>query len=1625
MGQGHSISTLSAATATLDVPELADVHVDKTIASARFTKSVRARSQNGLVYIKIVMKPYSSFDVSKYIEQVTRDRDALSNIPNALGFQKVVEASTCVFLVRQYFFSSIYDRLSTRPFMEDIEKRWLVYQLLCAVRDCHLQNIYHGDIKTENLMVTSWNWLYLTDFSASFKPTHLPEDNPANFSFYFDTSSRRICYLAPERFIPAGSSGTLEELNWAMDMFGAGCTIAEIFLEEPVFTLSQIFKYKMNDYDPAEAHINSIQDEEIRAMVLNMIDLDPEKRYSAEQHLSFYKGKIFPEYFYSFLHDYMHDLTDPVVSKPLVLDNGLLLESDRKIDQVYQDFDKISYFLGYTELNTEVKPKAARKNYEKGSGHEGTLLFLTLVCSSIRNTAKSSARLRACDLLTSLALRLPDEAKLDRVLPYLAGLLSDDTDTVKIAALYAVTQLLESIQVVSPINAFLLPEYIFVRLRSFLPNDSLTPSALVRAAYASCLASLALSSARMLDMVQAIRADGRVPSLSDEVLTNGSSFQNLYDVARSEIVPFFEHATTTLITDPDSSVRRALLSSISRLCMFFGSGRASDVILSYLNTYLNEHDWLLKCAFHDALVGVATYIGTSSLERYILPLMMGSLVDSEHFVVEKVIRSFARIAALGLFQKSILWDLSCTLSRFLVHPSIWIREAAAQFVEHACVYLSPADRYCIMLPILQPFLRAPIIDFTEVNLLDKLKTPLSRSVFEAAVLWAARKPTSVFWTAASRDGALSVMASDTASNLQSFGKKLLNRIPLGQKDKDDQQSLENLRHFGFVPDDEVKLIALRKYILKYSQYKSEEGWSRPQEVLGDIVSLAQFEVTPQNVFFDADQPYRRRRSSSVGTIKRNLATKTTIKDALLEASTSDATSRRQITPGSVADSVGDKTPAITIKQDVVSPSESLSSSLRIGSFDQRNVRAGSLRSPRERSSSIGGRHALLRPERSSSDYKAISHLIKKNSAVSLLSRAETTKAEAELSTTQENVFGRVDTPSMSRTNTENSLLSQTLQVKQKSRSRSPLRDERADDRVEARSSYTGSNPTIMTLLNNHVAENAPVDLLDFGALVQPIDTALPTKTANDPQTAVGQPAVGGVAIDPAPWQPSGALLTTLAEHSAAITKVAIAPDHAFFVTASNDGTCKIWDTHRLEKNISARSRQTHKHSDGAEVRSLCFVENTHTFISAASDGSIHAVRIELGYIEGTNAARFSKPILVRDWQIPHEQPQTARNGTDNGVAEYAVDLHHYRARNSQSVLLIVTNKCRILMVDMKNMSVIHIMHNPVHHGTPTALCVDRRHHWLLLGSSHGILDLWDLRFKLHLRTFGIGGAGFGQRVDRLLLHPSTRGNGRLVITSCGGEISIWDIEKMVCKEVLRPASFSHDTSHKPRNYEVWRPDEEAPEAMLARFAASVTSDPDRTQPDMTPADASTVPSTSTISRQTQTREHILAATAPTSTKASHLFTAGTDRTLRMWNLSSPDQSTIISGPMLNIPGEENLSSVRYEVSWPTSMSLSGLIMLVEERLGQSSPTSIVDEKGKKKAGTAAAGSSGGGNTRRDGEKRTVTTPSSKTPRNAMISLAQQQMLRTHMDGITDVAVLRKPYGCIVSVDRGGAIYIFH
>jgi len=103
------------------------------------------------------------------------------------------------------------------------------------------------------------------------------------------------------------------------------CILAELFTEQPLFTLTQMLDYSNKGYDPMPI-VDKILDVDIRvnidvlfrniqllrvfiqAMVASMIDRDPLKRHTAEQYLEEQTGKAFPSCFYSFLLPYVQKI---------------------------------------------------------------------------------------------------------------------------------------------------------------------------------------------------------------------------------------------------------------------------------------------------------------------------------------------------------------------------------------------------------------------------------------------------------------------------------------------------------------------------------------------------------------------------------------------------------------------------------------------------------------------------------------------------------------------------------------------------------------------------------------------------------------------------------------------------------------------------------------------------------------------------------------------------------------------------------------------------------------------------------------------------------------------------------------------------------------------------------------------------------------------------------------------------------------------------------------------------------------------------------------------------------------------------------------------------------------------
>ncbi|KNC97679.1 VPS15 protein kinase [Spizellomyces punctatus DAOM BR117] len=1462
MGNTVSSATPRSASAGIDsyVSELSDVRYEKSLGSGHFMKTIRCKHREGLVVVKIFIKPDAGISLRKYVQELKAERDILLDIPNAFPYQRIIETDRAAYMIRQHLYSNLYDRISTRPFLASIEKKWIAYQILTGLAAAHAQHIYHGDIKTENILVTSWNWAYLTDFS-SFKPTFLPEDNPADFSFFFDTSSRRVCYLAPERFYAPGETlfsdkdGSLCE---SMDIFSLGCTIAELFLEgTPLFSLSQLLRYRSGDYDPSP-ELERIDDLHIRNMIKHMIQLDPANRKTAETYLAEWAGKAFPEYFYTFLHNYVASLGDATVSaNPL---------ADRKIERIYHDFDKIAVALEIMNESTqdevsELPERESPSGRAVLSGHvgDGCLIFTTIICSALRNVGQPSSKLFALDLLLALAVHLSDEPRLDRLVPYIVALLDDDCGYVRATAVTTLTQLLNMIERITPPDANIFPEYILPSLRRF----SSDPDAFVRAKYAQCVPAIAETALRFLELSQLLRDNSH-----SELEADGDPYQQItYDSGLRDLQEIIQEEVITLLIDPDPLVKRTLLSEMARLCIIFGRQKANDVLLSHMITYLNDTDWQLRSAFFESIVGVGTFVGGRSLEEYILPLMVQALTDAEEFVIEKVLNALTSLAELGLLQKTKLKELAGTVVPLVCHPNTWIRFGAIAFISCAARLLPQIDVRCILYPIISPFLKTDIADITEVNLLESLKNPISRVLYDQTLAFASK--------AAAAGDRERVLSGGSYRGME-YNRPLHGVVDVASPTErgkvsqgpESNELLQRLRELGMTDEDKEKLFAMKYYISKATQSRLRKSaadmqyqWAYPDELEGksDLVALKNFGITPHTLFLSPNEDFRPSFLVSDAVLPNapwmsrapsdsNVSQVFDPTRSLSPVSASvkqlrSPTHRRNASDTSLMQhlNVRARSPAMG-EPYATSPTSLMSERLSETGTDATSTTVSSAPMPRSASANVlvplsrtkhpsvggGGLDSLLAVPGRASPMVSAPHNRKRRGH----SRTGSDASSIVTSTTNDDAASVSDRVSLMTAGDGHPGLS----------TRSGMMG----------NSFEGKDKYIRRLVAKKVREYFPPPIPELGPKVS-IRTAA-NAPAQRPRRAKGSSTLSH---DWSGWRPEGILVAHLAEHREPINCLRISADNTFFVTCSDDKTVKVWDTARLEKNVTNRARLTYTGHEG-KVKALTFCENTHSVASASEDGAIHVCRVEC--VNRGGAWRYIGYHPVRTMHLEND---------------YVELLEHYDTE-THSVLVYVTAKGKLCGIDLRTMTEVWSFDCPPQHGKVTAMVLDKQKIFLITGTHRGVFTLWDLRFKLQVKVWA---------------HPSRKpihrmgiwggSEGLFITVAVDGptqEVSVWNVDSSECQQVwCVVAAGPHGTDI----------EEEMNKVYGAGLKAVHPPDLD----DFIGTKPSTTSDTTPISASANTSVF----TFLTFPDAPYMLTAGTDRKVRLWSFTDIEASYVVTG----------------------------------------------------------------------------------------------------------------------------------
>ncbi|EAU84150.2 other/VPS15 protein kinase [Coprinopsis cinerea okayama7 len=1636
MGNVHSGSTFTRTTGALDsyVADLGtDIIYEKSLGSSRFLKTVKCKHRNGYLVIKIFVKPDPGLTLRNYHKRLKNDKESLVDIANVYNYQVFVETERAGYIIRQWVASNLYDRISTRPFLTMVEKRWISFQLLNALRDARNRKVSHGDIKSENILVTSWNWVYLTDF-ASYKPTYLPLDDPSDFSFYFDTSGRRTCYLAPERFYTQANNPDISakksriaamedtpgkrdgKVTEAMDCFSAGCVIAELFLEgAPLFTLSQLFKYREGELN-VDTQLASIEDEGIRNLIKEMIHLDPTARPTFDSLLHTSRGTVFPETFYSFLHNYISTLNEPspstysstssATTPGSTLPTGsmsvlrphaphsapgseptpetLANDSDHRMERIWEDYESIEPYLcpepsedrtmdvniDYTsnvqavfkpfqdvipvELHIPNRDSKLRTHAGRRAALEDgpALIILASVTSNIRNCKLPSSKVRALDVFLALSCHLTDEAKLDRMVPYIVELLHDDSALVRSAALRTLVQVLTLVSVITPSNVAIFPEYIIPNIKHLVQD----PEVSVRCTYAQCIVPIADTAVRYLEMGQALKAHGAFNLAAEGQDYEHAHYEISYDASMQELQNHIQAHLAALLMDPSSVVKRAVLHNISSLCVFLGRQKTNDVLLSHMITYLNDRDWLLRYSFFESIVDVAACAGGRSLEEYILPLMIQAL------------------------------------------------SGAAAFITSAAQQLPASDIWCIVYPSLRHFLKSDIGEINTSSLLRAMKPPLPRQILDSSVQWAMKADRSVFWSRPRRGGSKTESPRESVISVRKAGTGNLAK----NRSEEDEVHINKLQQLGLTSSDESKLLAMRDYILKLanatasfsSRLSYEPDTGKNLKVTGDL-ELQKLGVVPQTVFLKQRQDSGSR--MTIPSSRRSISSRTS------------AMSPRFPRPPSIDHgSVGTGAPFEDLRRRLASINNSVSSLSPNQPKDARSV--SSPLAPSSSSISVASATAPspVAAERERDRPPSPTESVVSNAnSVSLrpasrlqVGSVEGSKAAPAVGSSKTVATGLLDahshigSPDPSGRSSPLSMSATLRQHRPRVPSLLPI------------STYDGQEPGISNLLENLYLDNNRELQQDFGP---PVHEG-PIRRRNTSRHPFGTRDITNKRLE-------ASLISNLTSHSEAITGIAVSPDHAFFVTASDDKTVKVWDTARLERNVTSKARHTYNQHH-ARVKCVCIIEGTHCFASAAEDGSLHVVRVQLTQsAAGASSAAGSLP--------KYGKLQVVREHRVESVGEWITCMVHYKS-DSTSSLVYATTHSNIAILELRTMRVLQTMENPRHYGPITAMCMDKRRAWLVVGTSTGVLTLWDKRFGILLKSWQTAAAtssGKSCKVHQIAVHP-TKGRGKWIIvaleTSKKGLassrdsvtiIEVWDVEKSVLVETFVVGTSSdrereREGSESPGPHEVEVEGVDAnpsPAAAIAAFVRSrqLQSENERRSSARGSANEELVAPPAPDVRAMvvgldfggYASAHRLeygefipdggGASSRSSTKG-FVVTGSDDRRLRFWDLSRAEKSVVFSG--LEQDGERPTHSIN------SGGSRGG------EDEGNKGPVSYVE--------TWPAVPTGGQSSR----------PSQRI---SLITQHQQNLLKSHQDVVTALACIDSPWrGGIVSGDRAGVVKVW-
>uniref|UniRef100_A0A6B2KWI3 non-specific serine/threonine protein kinase n=1 Tax=Arcella intermedia TaxID=1963864 RepID=A0A6B2KWI3_9EUKA len=1347
---GNHLSSSSSVSVDIFLNELnPPITKEGVLGKGRFLRTLKCFNDEGLLVCKIYVKegPMGK-DAEKEEEAIKAlknlaDKLKPDTITNVYPFQEFLTTDSASFMSRQYFHYNLHDRFSARPFLTNIDKLWLTYQLIKGVEKCHENEMYHGDIKTENVMLTNWNWLYLTDF-APYKPDFIPEDNPADFSYFFDSSAKRKCYIAPERF-QTGDTTNLKlsiEDRLKMDVFSLGCTIAELWMEgDPLFTYSELLSYKKGTWSPTERITQNVSDKQIQDIIMQFISLERDSRPKLQHFLENCKGTVFPVYF-DYLHTYIWELMfkdpDSIVDK-IDKDFDELLTCFEKKNKENSVIDReLEDLFNDTDIDTQIEAVESKNN---------NLTPLVRIDQIIRTVKEHSKKAKPLDFVEK-ADNTSNKPSLEelytntrsRLMRYKLGLITENQD-VRLSPHTAAFRGI-NLWTVNDVCKWLRNTSFQEFIPEFLKN-SIDGKKLVEINHLQDLEQFQNDkiNSRRIELLNAIR-ELKLPSA-----TYGPNRPDKHILPCQEPKKFVEGFI--IILDLICNVMRSVQQLESKLKILR--------IFSLTSPLVND-----ECR----------------LQR-IIPYLMNLFKEGlEHgneipmaVVVSTGIRTLTHV--IGLVKQFPTSDA-------LLFPD-YLLPVLLKFAQHDY----PVEIVQHTLAVCLPSLADSASRFVEATLLFKgmqMKSENLKTKSEMDVIRESFKDFVELMLA--RDSPRTVkigILSDLSTLCTFFGQEKTNDLILPLvisclNDRDGEIKsvfFQNIIGICSVTDPHSVESFILPCVLEEIYDEDEYVLSNALNCLNSLCSIFCSKDTLLNIasrvaplLFHPNSCIRYDTVALLAVLSTRLSrvdlhcflipilrtylcrdiveiTEDSLMSSLLEPISRPSLiaaitiSFEQTNTNGMNTRLLPKPVSIcSPRKENVIPPEEVAYANKIGELNLRKVDESKLLKMRDYIE--GASKIKLKGTQGKRKDLFTTDEISKIPVRVLPYSSVQTKGEQLPSIPQSQEYPAI------------------LLVKHK-----PLVKSSSKITVKENRSTKESSEIKNTSAHHPAQHLLPCPLPDLGTSLKRINAdSVPI-------------IINGSTLKS--WHPQGILVAHFQEHSKSVNCIEVSDDNLFFASGSSDGVVKIWDCQRLGKSVSNKSQLT-LHMEGS-VNAITSCNNTHSIACGTSNGSIHVFRIDCNF-------KKENTILYKSDDI------TCLNKMEGGI----VALKQF-PQDHQSLLVYATDNGTIGGWDLRSSKQAWLWRNKVEYGVLQTMAVVPSSHWLSVGTQQGCINSWDLRWGLPFQNW--------RTEDRSCVHclvpMSCKNNSSVLVASGPGLMQLLDLESGQCTMNFMRENIKPETTQERLN----------------------------------------------------------------------------------------------------------------------------------------------------------------------------------------------------------------------------------